>query len=82
MFDFNKYLFRISLFPVVFLAHNCSKNYNIHITSNVFKEEIDFVFDAFELNNYTFITVGESSSNNFDVPENKGFTDLLLFKIH
>ena len=42
---------------------------------------IDFAYDAIELNDETVIAVGESSSNNLDIPENKGFTDLLILKI-
>jgi hypothetical protein len=43
--------------------------------------EIDFAFDAIELDDKTVIVVGESNSSNIDIPENKGFTDLLIFKI-
>jgi len=43
--------------------------------------EIDFTYDAVELNNKSIIIVGDSSSSNLDISDNKGFTDLLIFKI-
>jgi hypothetical protein len=43
--------------------------------------EIDFLYDAIELNNKTIIAVGESSSSDQDIPENKGFTDALIIQI-
>lgn len=43
--------------------------------------ENDFLFDIVELNNQSIIAVGESSSSNQDVPENKGFSDALIIKI-
>ena len=43
--------------------------------------EIDFLYDAVELNNKTIIAVGESSSSDQDILENKGFTDALIIQI-
>jgi hypothetical protein len=43
--------------------------------------EIDFGYDAVELNNGTVIAVGETNSSNGDITENKGFSDLLVIKI-
>ena len=43
--------------------------------------KIDFLYDAVELNNKNIIAVGESSSSNGDIPENKGFTDALIINI-
>lgn len=43
--------------------------------------EIDFLYDAVELNNKTIITVGESNSSNADITENKGFSDALIINI-
>jgi hypothetical protein len=43
--------------------------------------EIDFAYDAVELNNQSIIVVGDSSSSNLDIPDNRGFSDLLIFKI-
>jgi len=42
---------------------------------------IDFAYDVAELNSKKVILVGESSSSDFDILENKGFTDLLITKI-
>lgn len=42
---------------------------------------IDFLYGVTQLDNGTIIAVGESSSNDFDITENKGFTDLLLIEI-
>lgn len=42
--------------------------------------ENDFLFDAIELNNQSIIAVGESSSSDFDIIENKGFSDALIIK--
>lgn len=43
--------------------------------------DIDFAYSAVELNDESIIIVGESSSNDIDIIENKGFTDLLITKI-
>jgi hypothetical protein len=43
--------------------------------------DIDFAFDAAELNNKTVVIVGESNSNDLDIENNQGFTDLLIIKI-
>ena len=43
--------------------------------------EIDFLYDAVELNNKAIIAVGESGSSNIDITENKGFSDALIIKI-
>ena len=42
---------------------------------------IDFAYGVAELSNKTIIVVGESSSSDQDITENKGFTDLLHIKI-
>ncbi|SHG86869.1 hypothetical protein [Winogradskyella jejuensis] len=42
---------------------------------------IDFAYGVTELNDLSVIAVGETSSNDGDIGENKGFTDLLIFKI-
>lgn len=44
--------------------------------------EIDFAYDAVQLPNGSIIAVGETSSSNGDIPENKGFTDLLIIKLN
>lgn len=43
--------------------------------------EIDFLYDAIELNSKTIIAVGESNSSDGDIVENKGFSDGLIIKI-
>ena len=43
--------------------------------------EIDFLYDAVELNDKTIIAVGESSSSDGDISLNKGFSDGLILKI-
>ena len=43
--------------------------------------EIDFAYDAVQLNNGEIIAVGESNSDNGDITDNKGFTDALMIKI-
>ncbi|WP_317045759.1 hypothetical protein [Hanstruepera ponticola] len=43
--------------------------------------EIDFSYDATKLEDNTIIAVGESSSSDGDIEENKGFTDLLIIKM-
>ena len=42
--------------------------------------QIDFCYDAIELDNQTTIAVGESSSSDGDLLENRGFTDLLIIR--
>lgn len=42
--------------------------------------DIDFGYDATQLQNGAYILVGESNSDNGDIQENKGFTDLLIIK--
>ncbi|WP_299556766.1 hypothetical protein [Seonamhaeicola sp.] len=42
---------------------------------------VDLAYDALALSDNSVIIVGESGSSDIDVPENKGFSDLLIFKI-
>jgi hypothetical protein len=42
---------------------------------------IDFAYDAIDLDDNSFIVIGESSSADKDIQENKGFTDLLIAKL-
>ena len=56
-------------------------NGNILWQKTVGGTEIDFFYDAVELNNLEIIAVGESSSSNGDIEENKGFSDVLIIKI-
>jgi len=43
--------------------------------------QIDFLFGITELNNKAIIAVGESSSSDQDITENKGFTDALIIQM-
>ncbi|AUC16969.1 hypothetical protein BTO06_18245 [Tenacibaculum sp. SZ-18] len=43
--------------------------------------DIDILHDVVELSNGTFIAVGESTSQDEDIEQNKGFSDLLKIKI-
>ena len=43
--------------------------------------EIDFCYDAVTLENGKIVAVGESSSSNGNISENKGFSDALIIKI-
>lgn len=42
---------------------------------------IDFAYGVTELNDKTIVAVGDTSSNDGDINENKGFSDLLIIKI-
>ena len=54
---------------------------NIEWQNFIGGSEIDFLYDAIELNNNTIVAIGETNSSNGDVLENKGFSDVLLVKI-
>lgn len=56
-------------------------NGNLKWQKTIGGSEIDFAYDAVELNNESIIIVGDSNSSNSDISENKGFSDLLIFKI-
>ena len=43
--------------------------------------EIDFAYGVTELNDGTPVIVGDSSSSCIDIPDNKGFTDVLIIKM-
>ena len=43
---------------------------------------IDYLYDCVQLNDGSFIAVGESESSDGDITENKGFSDLLIIKIN
>ena len=44
--------------------------------------EIDFCYDAVELNDGSLIAVGESASSDGDILQNKGFADALIIKMN
>ena len=43
--------------------------------------DIDFAYGISELNDKSIVVVGDTTSNDQDITENKGFTDLLVLKI-
>ncbi len=55
---------------------------NVVWEQNIGGAEIDYLYDVVALQDGSVVGVGESSSANVDIPENKGFTDLLLIKLH
>jgi hypothetical protein len=57
-------------------------NGNLIWQKTVGGSNIDFAFDAIELNNGSIITIGESSSSDFDISTNKGFSDVLIFRVN
>ncbi|MFT7251770.1 MAG: hypothetical protein ACI9FW_001514 [Flavobacterium sp.] len=42
----------------------------------------DFSYDAVELKDKGFVIVGQTESNDLDIPINKGLSDLLIIKVH
>ena len=53
---------------------------NLNSQQTIGGSQIDFCYDAIILENNTKVAVGESSSSDGDIEENKGFTDLLIIK--
>ena len=56
-------------------------NGNLNWQKSIGGSEIDFAYGITQLQDQSIIAVGESYSNNGDVLENKGFSDLLIVKI-
>lgn len=56
-------------------------NGNLIWQTTIGGSEIDFAYDAVQLNNGEVIAVGESNSSDGDFTENKGFTDAFVIKI-
>lgn len=56
-------------------------NGNIVWQKSIGGSEIDFTYGITELNDGSIIAAGESFSDNGDVLENKGFSDVLIIKI-
>ncbi len=56
-------------------------NANLEWQKTVGGSHVDLIYDAIELNDQSIIAVGESQSSDMDIPENKGFSDVLIFKI-
>lgn len=54
---------------------------NIAWKKSIGGSQIDVFYGIAELNNGSIIAIGDTTSTDFDVEENKGFTDLLITKI-
>ncbi len=54
---------------------------NIQWQKTIGGSDIDFVYDAIQLNNGTIVAAGESNSSDNNIMINKGFTDLLLIQL-
>lgn len=54
---------------------------NITWQKTIGGSQIDVTYGVTELNNGSIIAVGDTTSNDFDIQENKGFADLLVTKI-
>ena len=54
---------------------------NLEWQKTIGGSEVDFFYDAVELNDQTIIAVGDSNSSNEDIYENNGFSDLLIRKL-
>lgn len=54
---------------------------NLEWQKTIGGSEVDFFYDAVELNDQTIIAVGYSNSSNEDIYENNGFSDLLILKL-
>ena len=58
-----------------------NSNGNLQWETTVGGSNIDFAYSIAQLNDTSIIAVGDSTSSDGDIIENKGFTDLLLIKI-
>lgn len=54
---------------------------NLEGQKSIGGSEIDLAFDIAELNDGSVVIVGESWSSDNDIPENKGFSDLLIINL-
>lgn len=63
------------------LVLKLSNSGNLEWQKTIGGSNTDLAFDVTELSDGTIIVVGESNSSDIDIPENKGFSDLLIFKI-
>ena len=55
---------------------------NLQWQTTIGGSNIDFGYDIAELNDTSLVLVGDSTSSDGDILENKGFTDLVLIKIN
>ena len=56
-------------------------NGNLQWERSIGGSNIDFAYGIAELNDNTIVVVGDTASNDQDITENKGFTDMLLIKM-
>ncbi|MBC3845891.1 hypothetical protein H8K90_05840 [Winogradskyella echinorum] len=56
-------------------------NGNLQWETTIGGSNVDFAYGIAQLNDASIIAVGDSTSNDGDIIENKGFTDLLIIKI-
>src|SRR5690606_8473449 len=54
---------------------------NLQWQESIGGSKLDFAYSAAEMTANNFIIVGESSSSDFDIEKNNGFSDLLVIKI-
>ena len=57
-------------------------NANIQWEISAGGSNIDFAYGITELNDQSVVAVGDTTSDDLDIAENKGFTDLLILKIN
>lgn len=62
-------------------AVKIDSNGTIEWETTVGGTNIDFAYGIAELNNKKIVVIGDTTSNDEDILENKGFTDLLIFNI-
>ncbi|RNC88471.1 MAG: hypothetical protein ED556_02250 [Winogradskyella sp.] len=63
-------------------AIKVDSNGDLQWEASVGGSNIDFAYGVTELNDRSIIVVGDTTSNDGDIDDNRGFTDLLLFKIN
>ncbi|MDP5081102.1 MAG: hypothetical protein NWP87_00490 [Winogradskyella sp.] len=63
-------------------ALKVDSNGNLQWETTIGGSNIDFGYSIAELNNGSIILVGDSTSSDGDIIENKGFSDLLIVKIN
>lgn len=64
------------------LAIKVDSNGNIEWEATIGGTNIDFAYGITELNNKKVVVIGDTTSNDEDIIENKGYTDLLIVNIN
>ena len=57
-------------------------NANIQWEASAGGSNIDFAYGVTELNDLSVVAIGDTTSDDLDIIENKGFTDLMILKIN